>query len=531
MTLLSLENLTVAFDDKRVVDGASLSIAKGETLGLVGESGSGKSMIASAIAGLLPAAARGTGRLRFDGAQLDIANEASWTKLRGRRIGFVFQDPFASFDPLISVGAQIAQASFLAPEPAMRRAMALLDECGLPDPASAARAYPHQLSGGQLQRAGIAAAIAAEPDLLIADEPTTALDVSVQAQVLRVLKAAQARHGMAMLFISHDLAVVGEIADRIAVMRDGHIVETGPVAQVLRAPAHEYTRLLLASRPAGKLPGKDALAPGYAMEAKAIDFAYPARRRGTTPTKALDGVSLKIPRGACFGLVGESGSGKSTLGRIAIGLLRPAAGTIRVCGLDPMDRGRIAERARRAQMVFQDAAGSLNPRLTIEASLSEPFALHRIGVKSEWRDRAASLLGEVGLAREHLARYPHELSGGQRQRVAIARALALDPEFLVCDEPVTALDMTIQAQILALLRKVRDKRGVSMLFIGHDIGAIETLADRIAVMKDGRVIEEGTAAQVLNHPLAAYTRTLLDAVPRFKAIEALATAARETIDA
>ncbi len=529
MTLLSLENLTVAFDANRVVDGVSLSIAKGETLGLVGESGSGKSMTASAIAGLLPAAARGAGRLRFDGITLDISDEASWTRLRGRRIGFVFQDPFASFDPLISVGAQIARASFLAPDPAMRRAMALLEECGLPDPAGAARAYPHQLSGGQLQRAGIAAAIAAEPDLLIADEPTTALDVSVQAQVLRVLKAAQARHGMAMLFISHDLAVVGDNSDRVAVMRNGRIVETGSVARVLQAPAHEYTRLLLASRPSGKLPGSDALGQGYAMEAKGLDFAYPARRRGATPAKALNGVSLKIPRGACLGLVGETGSGKSTLGRIAIGLLRPAAGTIRVCGLDPLDRTRVAERARKAQMVFQDAAGSLNPRLTIEASLSEPFALHRIGARSEWRDRAASLLGEVGLAREHLERYPHELSGGQRQRVAIARALALDPEFLVCDEPVTALDMTIQAQILALLRKVRDKRGLSMLFIGHDIGAIETLADRIAVMKDGSVIEEGAAAQVLNRPLAAYTRTLLDAVPRFKTVETAPL--RETIDA
>lgn len=531
MTLLSLENLNVAFGANRVVDGISLAIAKGETLGLVGESGSGKSMIASAIAGLLPAAAQGAGRLRFGGDLLDIAKEASWRHLRGRRIGFVFQDPFASFDPLIAVGAQIAHASFLAPEPAMRRAVALLDECGLPDPVGAARAYPHQLSGGQLQRAGIAAAIAAEPDLLIADEPTTALDVSVQAQVLRLLKSAQARYGMAMLFISHDLAVVGEVADRVAVMRNGRILEAGPVAQVLRTPAHDYTRLLLASRPSGRLPGSDSQGRGYAMEAAGIEFAYPARRRGAAPAKALDGVSLKISRGGCLGLVGESGSGKSTLGRIAIGLLRPAAGAIRVCGLDPMDRGRIAERARKAQMVFQDAAGSLNPRLTIEAALSEPFALHRIGAKSDWRDRAAALLGEVGLAREHLARYPHELSGGQRQRVAIARALALDPEFLVCDEPVTALDMTIQAQILSLLRKIRDKRGVSMLFIGHDIGAIETLADRIAVMKDGRVVEEGAAAQVLTRPRAAYTRVLLDAVPRFRTHEAPAAAAREAIHA
>jgi ABC-type glutathione transport system ATPase component len=531
MTLLALDDLTVRFGDKRVVDGVSLALGAGKTLGLVGESGSGKSMIAAAIAGLLPPAARGTGRLRFGTAVLDIANEAAWGPLRGRRIGFVFQDPFASFDPLISVGAQIARASFLAPDAARRRAVALLDECGLPDPEGAARAFPHQLSGGQLQRAGIAAALAAEPDLLIADEPTTALDVSVQAQVLGVLKAAQAKHGMAMLFISHDLAVVADVADHVAVMREGRIVETGPVAQILTRPAHAYTRLLLSSRPAGKLPGTAPAGQGYVFEAVGLDFAYPARRRGAVLAKALDGVSLKIARGACMGLVGESGSGKSTLGRIAVGLLRPRAGTIQVCGLDPLDRAYVAERARKVQMVFQDAAGSLNPRLTIEAALSEPFALHRLGARAEWRERAASLLAEVGLPREHLARYPHELSGGQRQRVAIARALALDPQFLVCDEPVTALDMTIQAQILALLRKLRDKRGLSMLFIGHDIGAIETLADRIAVMKDGRLIEEGTAAQVLGHPMAAYTRALLDAVPRLKPQEIPATHARETVDA
>jgi peptide/nickel transport system ATP-binding protein len=521
MTLLAVDDLTVEIGGTPVVDGVGFAIAAGETLGLVGQSGSGKTMTALAIAGLLPPAARARGRVRFGAAELDPANATHWNGIRGRRIGFVFQDPYSSFDPLDTVGAQIAQASGLARGPARLRAVALLDECGLPDPSAAARAYPHQLSGGQLQRAGIAAALAADPDLLIADEPTTALDMTVQAQVLTLLKRLQDRRGMAMLFVSHDLAVVASMARAVAVMRAGRIVEMGPAGRVLRWPEHAYTRSLLAARPAGKLAGVAPPEEGdAALEAHGLVFSHPRRRLGAPAARALDGVDLRVDSGWCVGLVGESGSGKSTLARLAMGLLRPDGGTIRVFGRDPADRTRAKETARLAQIVFQDAGGSLNPRLTVETALVEPFALHGIGGRAERRERAAALLAEVGLAREHLARYPHELSGGQRQRVTIARALALDPSLLICDEPVTALDMTVQAQILALLRRIRDARALSMLFVGHDIGAIETLADRIAVLKDGRLVEQGAAAKVLRAPETAYTRALLDAVPRLDPVVA-----------
>jgi ABC-type glutathione transport system ATPase component len=517
MTLVEVEGLNIEIGGTRVVDGASFSIAAGETLGLVGESGSGKTMTALALAGLLPPVARAAGRIRFGTQNLDTANARDWAGLRGRKIGFVFQDPYSSFDPLDAVGPQIALATGLATAPARARALKLLDECGLPDPAAVARAFPHQLSGGQLQRAGIAAALAASPDLLIADEPTTALDMTVQAQVLALLKRLQDRHGMAMLFVSHDLAVVAAMARMVAVMQAGRIVELDSVERVLRRPSHAYTRLLLAARPAGKLAGvAPPAASGSALEARGLVFLHPPRRRGTAPTRALEGVDLTVPQGWCVGLVGESGSGKSTFARLAVGLLRPRAGSIRVFGHDPADRSRAKHNARAAQIVFQDASGSLNPRLTVAAALAEPFALHAIGSRAERRDRAASLLDEVGLTTAHLERYPHELSGGQRQRVAIARALALDPALLICDEPVTALDMTVQAQILALLRRIRDRRALSMLFVGHDIGAIETLADRIAVLKDGRLVEEGPASRVLHAPEAAYTRALLDAVPRLE---------------
>jgi peptide/nickel transport system ATP-binding protein len=502
MTVLAVDDLSVEIGGKRVVDGASFAIGS--------------------------PAARARGRVRFGDAALDPAKPAQWDSLRGPGIGFVFQDPYSSFDPLDRVGAQIARASRLPPAQARARALELLDECGLPDPWAAARAYPHQLSGGQLQRAGIAAALAAGPALLIADEPTTALDMTVQAQVLALLKRLQDKFGMAMLFVSHDLAVIASLAGSVAVMRAGRIVEYGPARLVLTRPEHAHTRLLLDSRPAGKLRGVDPPArDAMALEATGLGYVHKPRALGAAPTRALDGVDLSVREGACVGLVGESGSGKSTLARLAVGLIRPSAGTIRLFGRDPADRSRAKETARRAQIVFQDASGSLNPRLTIEAALMEPFALHAIGARAERHERAAGLLAEVGLERAHLARYPHELSGGQRQRVAIARALALDPALLVCDEPVTALDMTIQAQILALLRRIRDARGLSMLFVSHDIGAVESLADRVAVLKDGKLVEEGEAARVLRAPESPHTRALLDAAPRLPPPEA-PLPARET---
>jgi peptide/nickel transport system ATP-binding protein len=471
-------------------------------------------MTAFALCGLLPAVARAEGVVHLAGDALPAGRQEAWDSVRGRRVGVVFQDPYASFDPLRTVGAQIAMACHMPQDAARTRTLALLDECGLPDPQSIAGAYPHQVSGGQLQRAGLAAALAQSPALLIADEPTTALDATVQAQIVDLLRRLQARHGMAVLFISHDLAVVARVADRVAVMKDGRIVETGTAGRVLSDPSHAYTRMLVASRPSGRIGAPVRPSDAVALEASSVGYTYPPRRGGAAREAALADVSLRIPAGLCLGLVGESGSGKSTFGRLAVGLARPTSGSLRVFGLDPADPAGARARARQVQMVFQDAAGSLNPRRKVGVSLVEPFALHGVGTRAERAERAASLLDEVGLRSEYLLRYPHELSGGQRQRVAIARSLALDPALLVCDEPVTALDMTIQAQILHLLAAIRSRRAMAMLFISHDIAAVEAMADHVAVLQRGRVVEHGTATQILRTPEDAYTRALLSAVAR-----------------
>ena len=522
--LLSVDSLSVKIGARRVVDRVALEIATGETLGLVGESGSGKSMTAFALGGLLPPVARAEGIVHLAGDALPADRPEAWDPIRGRRVGVVFQDPYASFDPLRTVGAQIAMACHLPREAARARTLALLEECGLPEPGAMAGAYPHQVSGGQLQRAGLAAALAQAPALLIADEPTTALDATVQAQIVELLRRLQARHGMAILFISHDLAVVARVADRVAVMKDGRIVETGTAARVLSAPSHAYTQVLVASRPAGRIGAPVRPGDTIALESSSVGFAYAPRRMGAVREAALADVSLRIPAGVCLGLVGESGSGKSTFGRLAVGSARPSSGSLRVFGLEPSDPACARARARLVQMVFQDAAGSLNPRRMVVASLMEPLALHGIGTRGERQDRAAALLDEVGLGTEHLRRYPHELSGGQRQRVAIARSLALDPALLVCDEPVTALDMTIQAQILKLLADIRARRAMAMLFISHDIAAVEAMADDVAVLHRGRVVEYGTASRILHAPVDGYTRALLGAVARLPVRAASAVA-------
>jgi peptide/nickel transport system ATP-binding protein len=361
----------------------------------------------------------------------------------------------------------------------------------------------------------IAMALAADPALLIADEPTTALDTTVQAQILALLAALQARRGLAMLFVSHDLAVVAGIAQRVAVMRQGRIVEAGQTARVFATPTHPYTATLLASRP-GRVPGVAAPAPAAlpALEIRDLSVVFRPRRLGGQGLRAVDGVSLGIAPGESLGLVGESGSGKSTLARATVGLVAPVGGTIRVFGQDPTVVGGQRAMARLVQMVFQDAAGSLNPRLCVAQILAEPLAVHDLCAPAERRARALRLLEEVGLGAAHLDRYPHQLSGGQRQRVAIARALAVDPRLLVCDEPVSALDMTVQAQVLDLLGRIRAERGLALLFIGHDLEAVGAVSDRIAVMKEGRIVEVGAAAAVLERPGSAYARALVAAMPR-----------------
>ena len=512
-----LDNLVIRFGALRAVDGISLALHRGRTLGLVGESGSGKSLTALALAGLLPPAAQASGRIRLFGQDMQSAPEPAWRTLRGARIGMVFQEPMASLNPAMRIGQQVAEtlrAHTPLPRAArLARTLALLDEVGLPDPAAKAAAFPHQLSGGQQQRAMLAIALAADPDILLADEPTTALDTTVQAQILALLARLQAARGLAMLFVSHDLGVVAGIAHEVAVMQAGRIVEQGPVARVFAAPSHPYTAALLAARPRPYPAPPRAAAAQPALEARDLAVTYRPHGRGTAPVQALAGISLTLPEGGALGLVGESGSGKSTLARAAVGLLVPSAGTIRIFGQDPAGPADRRTKARRVQMVFQDAAGSLNPRLTIAATLAEPFAVHALCPPSARRDRAAALLQEVGLTPDYLGRYPHQLSGGQRQRVAIARALAVDPRLLVCDEPVSALDMTVQAQILDLLARIRRDRGLALMFIGHDLEAVCAVSDRIAVMKDGEVVEEGPAAVLLRAPRSAYARDLMAAIP------------------
>ncbi len=516
--LVELRDLTVRFGAAVAVDGVSLSLHRGRTLALVGESGSGKSLTALGIAGLFPPAARLSGSLRIGGREMLGAPERDWRALRGGRIGVVFQEALGSLNPSMRIGDQIAETVRthlpLGHAAVMAKVLGALAEVGLPDPAGKAAAFPHQLSGGQQQRAMIAMALAADPDLLIADEPTTALDTTVQAQILALLAELQARRGLAMLFVSHDLAVVAGLAHDVAVMRAGRIVEAGPTARVFAAPAHPYTAALLASRPVAR-PAAPVLAAGpAALEVRDLEVTFRPHRRGGPGIRAVGGVSFMLAPGAALGLVGESGSGKSTLARAAVGLVRPDAGRLRVFGLDPVMAGGSKAMARQVQMVFQDAAGSLNPRLKVAAILAEPLAVHALCPPGERRDRAAGLLAEVGLVPAHLDRYPHQLSGGQRQRVAIARALAVDPQLLVCDEPVSALDRTVAAQVLDLLGRIRHERGLALLFIGHDLEAVGAVAEQVAVMKDGRIVESGLAEQVLQAPATPYAQALVSAIPR-----------------
>jgi peptide/nickel transport system ATP-binding protein len=519
--LVELRDLRLRFGAAEAVRGVSLDLHRGRTLALVGESGSGKTMTAMAVAGLAPAAARLSGSLRFEGREMMGAPERAWRGLRGARIGVVFQEAMGSLHPAMRIGAQIAEAVRAhlprqSPAQVEARVGRLLEEVGLPGPAEKARAFPHQLSGGQQQRALIAMALAADPDLLIADEPTTALDATIQAQILALLAETQRRRGLAMLFVSHDLGVVARIADEVAVMRDGVVVEAGATAEIFAAPRHAYTRTLLGSRaaPVAAAASGSACAPVPALLCEDLVVTYRAHRRGAAPFRAVDGVSLRLNPGHSLGVVGESGSGKSTLARAVLGLAEPGGGTLRVFGEDPCAPRDRRSFARRVQMVFQDASGSLNPRLDVATLLAEPLVIHALCPPAERRRRASGLLAEVGLAEEHLDRYPHELSGGQRQRVAIARALAVDPRLLVCDEPVSALDMTVQRQVLDLLNRIRRTRGLALLFIGHDLEAVEAVSDRIVVMRAGRVVEEGPAGEVLRAPRSPYAKALVAAIPR-----------------
>jgi microcin C transport system ATP-binding protein len=529
VSLLEVRDLSVRFAGWRgaapveAVKGVSFTLDRGETLALVGESGSGKTVTALSVLQLLPypAAAHGRGSsIRFDGQELVGAPPARLHEVRGNRIGMVFQEPMTSLNQLHTLEKQIAEAllihKHLPPSAARARTLELLSLVGLADAESRLSAYPHQLSGGQRQRVMIAMAIANDPDILIADEPTTALDVTIQARILELLNELKSRFGMALLLITHDLAIVRKMAQRVCVMTSGEIVEAGTTAQIFAQPQHPYTQRLLAAEPKGSGVPFDAEAP-VLIEAQKLRVWFPVRRgllrRVKGYIKAVDGVSLALRSGATLGVVGESGSGKTTLG-LALLRLVEAQGEIRFAGRDIAGERQKALRPlrREMQVVFQDPFSSLSPRLSIAQIVGEGLQVHHLANSpGERRRLIEEALVEVGLDPAAAHRYPHEFSGGQRQRVAIARALVLKPRLVVLDEPTSALDMSVQAQIVDLLRDLQARHGLAYLFISHDLRVVRALAHEILVMKDGEIVETGSTEAVMNAPKHPYTRALMAA--------------------
>ena len=529
--LLDIRDLSIAFPvsrGTRAVDGISLRLAKGRTLALVGESGSGKSVTALAIPRLLPPGTSVDGQILFAGEDITNATETHLRELRGRAITMVFQEPMTSLNPLHAIERQIGeilQVHGMRGQAKRRaRTLELLNEVGLRDPESRLNAYPHQLSGGQRQRVMIAMALANRPDLLIADEPTTALDVTVQAQILALLKDLQGKHGMAMLFITHDLGIVRRLADDVAVMQKGKIVEQGPVGRIFAEPQHAYTKMLLAAEPKGIAPPLDLAAkPIVAVDDMRVHF--PIRkglmRRVVGAVKAVDGISLIVREGQTVGVVGESGSGKTTLG-LAILRLISSRGRIAYLGkpIDTLGFAAMRPLRRDMQIVFQDPYGSLSPRMTIADIVGEGLAIHKRELNAQQRrETVARALAETGLDPTTMDRYPHEFSGGQRQRIAIARAMVLEPRFVVLDEPTSALDMSVQAQIVDLLRDLQAKRGLAYLFISHDLKVVRALASDIVVMREGKVVEAGPATDVFAAPRDAYTQALFAAAFKTQAAD------------
>jgi peptide/nickel transport system ATP-binding protein len=532
VSLISIDSLSVSYRDQPAVRAASLELAARETLAIVGESGSGKTTIANAIMGLLPADAKVSGTISLGDQQLIGARDSGWQGVRGGRIGYIPQDPMLSLNEVLTIGQHFKEtilAHRLAPRSSWRElAVERLAEVGLD--AARTRQYPHQLSGGMRQRVLIALAVLARPAVIIADEPSSALDVIVQKQVLDLLKQLTEQLGSSLVLITHDLGLVADRSDRVAVMKDGRIVEVGATAQVIEHPRHPYSKELLKAVPKlSSFRQRKSAAPSQNGEALAVtglvkDFRLKRARsadgagRASRTLRAVDQVSLSIglgTRGECVALVGESGSGKSTVAKIILGLERPTAGSVRF-GADDLGKTRRSEQLRRSariQVVFQDPYASLDPQFTVARTLLEPLVIHRRGGRLERQARISELIGLVGLDDSILDRYPSELSGGQRQRVAIARALALEPAVLVLDEAVSALDVLVQAQILETLRELRQRLGLSMLFITHDLAVVAELADQVAVIKGGKIVESGPVAEVFERPSHPYTRELLDAVP------------------
>jgi microcin C transport system ATP-binding protein len=524
--LLDVRDLSVSFrhgaTETLAVDRISFDIAKGETVALVGESGSGKSVTALSVLKLLPypAASHPSGSIVFKGQELIEMRESDIRHVRGNDITIIFQEPMTSLNPLHTIEKQLGEVLDLhqgITGPAARtRIVELLGQVGIPDPASRLASYPHQLSGGQRQRVMIAMALANEPDLLIADEPTTALDVTVQAQILKLLKEIQTRLGMSMLFITHDLGIVRKLADKVCVMQSGKIVEQGPVERVYTAPQHPYTRALLAAQPK---PDPAPLQPNapVVMETRDLKVWFPIKRgvlrRVVGHIKAVDGVSVAVRKGETLGVVGESGSGKTTLG-LAILRLISSDGPIVFLGntIQGLRFKAMRPFRRDMQIVFQDPYGSLSPRMSVSDIIEEGLWVHHPNMEKQEREkRVIRALTDVGLDTDTRFRYPHEFSGGQRQRIAVARAIALEPTFVVLDEPTSALDMLIQSQIVDLLRSLQKRRNLTYLFISHDLRVVAALASRLIIMRHGKVMEEGPAAQVFANPKSEYTRALFAA--------------------
>jgi peptide/nickel transport system ATP-binding protein len=566
--LLQLSNLTVSFrsdtGNTTAVNDITIQIGKGETLGIVGESGSGKSVTSLAIMRLLPSKGciLNAGEIiyhRENGKSIDLLKleESEMRKYRGKEIAMIFQEPMTSMNPVHRCGEQVAEAILLhenlTHQQAREKTLDLFREVLLPRPEDIYKAYPYQLSGGQKQRVMIAMAISCKPSLLIADEPTTALDVTVQKTILALLKTLQQKHGMSIIFISHDLGVVAEIADKVAIMYKGKIVETGNISDVFRRPQHPYTQGLLACRPpldkrlrllptvsdfvkgditVSSIPSlevssmernvfhKELYSRKPLLEVYNLKTHFPIRQgmfsRIKRVVKAVDDISFMVYPGETLGLVGESGSGKTTLGRSILRLVEPTSGKIYFNGkeISGLSQKEMRPLHRKLQIIFQDPYSSLNPRITAGRAIMEPMTVHKLHKNSRQRkDKTLELLEKVGLLPEHFDRYPHEFSGGQRQRICIARALATDPEFIICDESVSALDVSVQAQVLNLLNDLKREFGFTYIFISHDLSVVKFMSDRMMVMKDGKVLEEGEADQVYEHPQSDYTRALISAVP------------------
>ena len=546
--LLSIQDLKVAFRMGKgvraeAVKGVSFDIPENTTVALVGESGSGKSVTAMSVLNLLPDNAERSGRIEWQGRDLLRAGLSDLQAMRGKEIACVFQDPMSSLNPVFNVGQQLCEPLMrhlgLSRSQAIARAEALMNEVGIPEPKRRLTSYPHEMSGGQQQRVMIAMALACEPKLLIADEPTTALDVTIQRQILELLAKLKTQHRMSVLFISHDLGLVGEIADQVVVMRGGTIREQGPVARIFEAPQDDYTKALLACRPslegnparlmviddhiAGRasqtqLKVKDPAQP-VVLEVRSLAKSFWLRQGlfGKREFKAVQNVNFQLKKGHTLGVVGESGSGKTTMGLTLLRLHEPTGGEVIFDGQNLLklgDRERQLMR-RRIQIVFQNPYASLNPRFTIGQTLLEPMVIHNVGSSTADREqRARALLEKVGLDGRAFGKYPHEFSGGQRQRVAIARCLTLNPEVLVLDEAVSALDVSVQAQVLNLLKDLQDEFGLAYVFISHDLAVVRFISDEVLVMKDGVVVEQASAEQILAAPREEYTKRLLAAIPR-----------------